>query len=188
MSIPRTDVAKRGVELIPKTPQETVKALLVIAVTLFAALRASLSDDVFSPVEGVQLIIQAATLIPVFLLTGVVLKTIAAFVLAGLQFLVPAITSLAGWQAWDSLTFDDYAGAILAAMLAIGIAVVPNAPAPAPVDVVVVNEPSVVALSAYEKKVAARDQPAAGLGAKRNGTAGSSAPTVGPAGDSPSYG
>lgn len=136
----RTNRLRDSVSLIPQTPQETVKALLVIAVTLFAALRASLSDDVFSPVEGVQLIIQAATLIPVFLLTGVLLKTIAAFVLAGLQFLVPAITSLAGWQAWGSLTFDDYAGAILAAMLAIGIAVVPNAPAPAPVDVVVIGE------------------------------------------------
>lgn len=136
----RTNGLRESVSLIPQTPQETVKAILVIAVTLFAALRASLSDDVFSPVEGVQLVIQAATLIPVFLLSGVVLKTIAAFVLAGLQFLVPAVTSLAGWQAWGSLTFDDYAGAILAAMLAIGIAVVPNAPAPAPVDVVVVAE------------------------------------------------
>lgn len=150
MSLPSsTALASRGVELIPKTPQETVKALLVIAVTLFAALRASLSDDVFSPVEGVQLIIQAATLIPVFLLTGVLLKTIAAFILAGLQFLVPAISALAGWQAWSSLTFDDYAGAILAAMLAIGIAVIPNAPAPAPVDVVVVAE-SPASKPAYE--------------------------------------
>lgn len=138
MSIPRTD--DRPVELIPKTPQETVKALLVIAVTLFAAIRASVSDGVFSPIEGVQLVIQAVTLIPVFLLTGVALKTIAAFVLAGLQALVPAVSALAGWTAWSSITFDDYAGAILAAMLAIGIAVVPNAPPPAPVDVVVVNE------------------------------------------------
>lgn len=173
MSIPRTDVAKRGVELIPKTPQETVKALLVIAVTLFAALRASLSDDVFSPVEGVQLIIQAATLIPVFLLTGVVLKTIAAFVLAGLQFLVPSISALAGWQSWSSLTFDDYAGAILAAMLAIGIAVVPNAPPPAPVDVVVVE--SQPKNPSYERL--------AGLGAKPpTGGSGISRPTRGPLG------
>lgn len=145
----RTNGLRDSVSLIPQTPQETVKAILVIAVTLFAALRASLSDDVFSPVEGVQLIIQAATLIPVFLLTGVLLKTIAAFVLAGLQFLVPAISALAGWQAWNSLTFDDYAGAILAAMLAIGIAVVPNAPAPAPVDVVVIGE-SPATKPAYE--------------------------------------
>lgn len=140
MSIPRTD-NDRPVALIPKTPQETVKAILVIAVTLFAALRASLSDGIVSPVEGVQLVIQAVTLIPVFLLTGVVLKTIAAFILAGLQALVPAISALVGWTAWGSITFDDYAGAILAAMLAVGIAVVPNAPPkPDAAPVLVVNE------------------------------------------------
>lgn len=141
MSIPRTD--DRPVALIPKTPQETVKALLVIGVTLFAAIRASVSDGDFSPIEGVQLIIQAVTLVPVFLLSGTALKTIAAFVLAGLQALVPAVSALAGWTAWSSLTFDDYAGAILAAMLAVGIAVVPNAPPAADkpaVPVVVVNE------------------------------------------------
>lgn len=135
-----TPLGEAPVSLIPKTPQETVKALLVIAVTLFAAVRASLSDGILSPVEGVQLVIQAVTLIPVFLLAGVALKTIAAFVLAGFQFLVPSISALAGWTEFSQITFDDYAGAILAAMLAVGIAVVPNAPAPAPREVVVVNE------------------------------------------------
>lgn len=129
-----TTTPERPVSLIPKTPQETVKALLVIAVTLFAAIRASVSDGVFAPVEGVQLIIQAVTLIPVFLLSGVVAKTIAAFVLAAAQALVPAVSVLAGWQSWNAITFDDYAGAILAAMLAVGIAVIPNAPARAPID------------------------------------------------------
>lgn len=169
----RTNRLRESVSLIPQTPQETVKALLVIAVTLFAALRASLSDGTFSPVEGVQLIIQAATLIPVFLLTGVALKTIAAFVLAGLQFLVPSISALAGWQAWSSLTFDDYAGAILAAMLAVGIAVVPNAPAPAPVDVVVVNETP--APKAHYEGSSLNATPSAG-------GSGVSRPTVGPSG------
>lgn len=169
----RTNGLRESVSLIPQTPQETVKAILVIAVTLFAALRASLSDDVFSPVEGVQLVIQAATLIPVFLLSGVALKTIAAFVLAGLQFLVPAVTSLAGWQAWGSLTFDDYAGAILAAMLAIGIAVVPNAPAPAPVDVVVIGE-SPTTKPAYEGRPLNATPPSGGSGISR--------PSAGPAG------
>lgn len=170
----RTNGLRDSVSLIPQTPQETIKAILVIAVTLFAALRASLSDDVFSPVEGVQLIIQAATLIPVFLLTGVVLKTIAAFVLAGLQFLVPSISALAGWQAWSSLTFDDYAGAILAAMLAVGIAVVPNAPPPAPVDVVVLNEAAATKPS-YQPATAT--PPAGSSGVSRP-----TPPTTGPTG------
>lgn len=138
-----TNVTARAFELIPKTPQETVKAILVIVVTLFAAVRASLSDGTLTPVEGVQLIIQAVTLIPVFLLAGVWPKTIAAFVLAFFQALVPALSALLGWSEWGSITFDDYAGAILAAMLAIGIAVVPNAPPAAEkpaVPVVVVNE------------------------------------------------
>lgn len=133
-------VASADVEFIPKTPQEAMKAILVIAVTLFAAVRASLSDGDLSPIEGIQLVIQALTLIPVFILAGTIPKTIAAFLLAGLQALIPPISALAGWTAWGSLTFDDYAGAILAAMLAIGIAVIPNAPAPAPKEVVVVNE------------------------------------------------
>lgn len=130
-----------AIEFIPKTPQEAVKAILVIVVTLFAALRASLSGDgEVTPIEGIQLLIQALTLIPVFILSGVWPKTISAFLLAGLQALIPPISALAGWTAWSSLTFDDYAGAILAAMLAVGIAVIPNAPAPAPKEVVVVNE------------------------------------------------
>lgn len=129
MSTPR-HLAEPPVSFIPKTPQEAFKAILVIAVTLFAAVRASLSDGELSPIEGVQLLIQALTLIPVFLLAGVVPKTIAAFLLAALQALIPAIGALAGWTAWGAITFDDYAGAILAAMLAIGIAVIPNAPAP----------------------------------------------------------
>lgn len=112
---------------IPKTPAEATKAILVIAVTLFAFLRAALADG-FTPVEGLQFVIQAVTLIPVFLLAGTLVKTIAAFVLAGLQALVVPFGVLVGWQDWGSVTFDDWAGAILAAFLAVGIAVVPNAP------------------------------------------------------------
>lgn len=140
MSTPRTDDAP--VSFIPKTPQEAIKAILTILVTLFAAIRASVSDGVFSPAEGLQLVIMAVTVIPVFVLGGTLIKTIAAFVLAGLQFLMPAVTVLVGWEDWSAITFDDYAGAILAAMLAVGIAVIPNAPAPndTPREVLVVNE------------------------------------------------
>lgn len=140
MSTPRIDDAP--VSFIPKTPQEAFKAILTILVTLFAAIRASVSDGVFSPAEGLQLVIMAATILPVFIFGGTLPKAIAAFVLAALQFLMPAVTVLAGWDSWSAITFDDYAGAILAAMLAIGIAVIPNAPAPndTPREVVVVNE------------------------------------------------
>ncbi|TDX78734.1 hypothetical protein EDF35_1948 [Rathayibacter sp. PhB151] len=115
------------VALIPKSPQEVTKAILVIAVTLFASIRASLGGGIV-PVEGLQLIIQAVTLVPVFFLTGTAVKTAAAFGLAGLQALVVPFSVLVGWNAWASISFDDWAGAIIAAFLAIGIAVVPNSP------------------------------------------------------------
>lgn len=150
MSTPHLDDAP--VSFIPKTPQEAFKAILTVLVTLFAAIRASVSDGVFSPAEGLQLIIMAVTIVPVFILGGTFAKTVAAFVLAGLQFLMPAVSVLAGWDSWSAITFDDYAGAILAAMLAIGIAVIPNAPAPndEPRDVVVVNNAAPAPTPAYQ--------------------------------------
>lgn len=120
-----TDIDR--VSFIPKTPQEATKALLVIAVTLFAFIRGALGDG-FTPVEGLQFVVQAVTLIPVFLLAGTLVKTLAAFVLAGAQALVVPFSVLVGWDSWASITFDDWAGAILAAFLAVGIAVVPNSP------------------------------------------------------------
>ena len=131
MPIAQESTAK--VDLIPKTPQEVTKALLVIAVTLFAFVRAAVVDG-FTPAEGLQLIIQAITLIPVYLLGGTLVKTVAAFLLAGLQALVVPFAVLVGWSSWGQITFDDWAGAILAAFLAIGIAVVPNAPTLAEVE------------------------------------------------------
>ena len=82
----------------------------------------------FTPGEGLQFVIQAVTLIPVFLLAGTIVKTIAAFVLAGLQALVVPFSVLVGWTSWGAVTFDDWSGAVLAAFLAVGIAVVPNKP------------------------------------------------------------
>ncbi|WP_230670797.1 hypothetical protein [Rathayibacter sp. Leaf248] len=127
------------VALIPKTPQEATKAILVIAVTLFASIRASLGGGIV-PVEGLQLLIQAITLLPVFFLTGTAIKTAAAFGLAGLQALVVPFSVLVGWNQWAAITFDDWAGAIIAAFLAIGIAVVPNAPSTRAARGVAVNE------------------------------------------------
>lgn len=157
----------KPVSFIPQTPQEAIKAILVIAVTLFAAVRASLSGDgILTPIEGVQLVIQALTLLPVFIFAGVWPKTISAFLLAGLQALIPAIGALAGWTEWGSITFDDYAGAILAAMLAIGIAVIPNAPAPndTPREVLVVNETPAAPQPSFSPATATPHVPAADVG------------------------
>jgi hypothetical protein len=138
-----------AVSFIPKTPQEAAKALLVVAVTLFAFTRSAAADG-FSPIEGLQFVIQAVTLIPVFLLSGVAVKTVAAFVLAGLQALAVPFGVLVGWADWGSITFDDWAGAVLGAFAAVGIFVIPNAPArqdlePAPVKVV--NPPELGVIS-----------------------------------------
>lgn len=118
------------VSFIPKTPQEATKAILVIVVTLFAFIRGAIGDG-FTAGEGLQFVIQAVTLVPVFLLSGVLVKTVAAFLLAGLQALVVPFSVLVGWTDWSKVTFDDWSGAILAAFLAIGIAVIPNAPSSA---------------------------------------------------------
>lgn len=113
------------ITLIPKTPSEVAKAIVYIALTALAIFRTANADNLIVPAEWVGIILAVIGVVPVFLLAGTLVKTVAAFALAGGQALVLALGPALGWGA---VSADAWFGVIFAAFAAIGIAVVPNKP------------------------------------------------------------
>lgn len=112
------------IALIPKSPSEVAKAIVYIALTALAIYRVSVIDGL-TTAEIINIVIAIVGTVPVYLLAGVLVKTITAFALAGLQSLVLALGPILGFGA---LTIDSWIGVAFAAFAAIGIAVVPNKP------------------------------------------------------------
>ncbi len=112
------------ISLIPKSPAEVAKAILYIAITALAIFRTSLAAGL-DLIGILAIIIAIVGLIPVYLLTGTLVKTVTAFALAALQALVLVVGPGLGL---GDVTIDSWIGVLLAAFAAIGIAVVPNKP------------------------------------------------------------
>jgi hypothetical protein len=114
-----------GVTIIPKSPAEAAKALVYIGLTA-AALISSASSGGFSGAELVSIIVAIVGLVPVYLLTGDVVKGVAGFVTAGLQAV--GVLVVGGIEGFGVLTANDWVGVAITAFAAIGVIVVPNQP------------------------------------------------------------
>lgn len=114
--------------VIPKTPAEVAKAILYIALTAGGLIVAARGEDkIVSLDEIITIAIIVGGLIPVYLLSGTIVKTVVAFGLAAGNALNVII--IGGVLGLGDVTLDDWILIGIQAFAAIGIAVVPNAPA-----------------------------------------------------------
>lgn len=122
-----------AIGLKPTTPAEVAKAIVYIALSALGILTAALSDDHLSLVEILQAVVIVAGAIPVYLLTGTIPKTVAAFVTALVQALMLLVTD---WADLGDVSLASWMTVVLAAFAGIGVAVVPNGSKPGPLAVV----------------------------------------------------
>lgn len=116
----------------PFAPAGSAKVLIYIALTVVAAAVAPLSDNKLDLLEGINLVIAFLGAILVWYATAnKAVKTIVAFILAGLQALVLLLGPGIGL---GDIGASAWLGVILAAAAGIGLFLVPNKPAPGLID------------------------------------------------------